>query len=217
MNVLIVDSQPVYCEGLTVFLKRIYPTCETQSTSNPDKALGILNNATKTIDLLIFCINTRSIDEVLQLKRFISLKGNLAIVVISAFIDSMQSTALLEMGVRGVIPKFYSTDKMMLAFKECCSGQLHVSLEAKSAINRLESLRSNQARVTGRLHLTKRQLQVLKLMEQRISNSEIADKLSVSLATVKTHINKLYSALDVSGRRQCIQRSYELGVLYRYE
>jgi len=215
MNVLIIDSHPVYIEGLSVVLKRIDPGCRTFSASSLIEGLSTLSNFDSTIELLILGINTQSLDEVYQLEALISSNSNLAIVVISAVIDSRQSKTLLEMGVKGVVPKFYSTDEMILAFRECCSGRVYVPPEAKSAINRLDTLDSTQSRVTSRLHLTKRQLQVLELMEVRMSNGEIAEALSVSLATVKTHINNLYRALDVCGRRQCIQRSYDLGVLYR--
>lgn len=216
MNVLIIDSHPVYIEGLSVVLKRIDSGCRTFSASSLNNGLSILSHSDFTIDLLILGINTQSMDEVYQLEELTSSNSSLAIVVISSVIDSRQSRMLLEMGVRGVVPKFYSSDKMILAFRECCSGRVHVPPEAKSAINRLDTLDSNRSRITSRLHLTKRQLQVLELMEDRMSNGEIAEKLSVSLATVKTHINRLYSALGVCGRRQCIQRSYDLGVLYRF-
>lgn len=215
MNVLIIDSHPVYIEGLSVVLKRINPECRVHSASSLNKGLSTLNNSDFTIDLLLLGINTQSMDEVHQLEELASFKSNLAIVVISAVIDSRQSKMLLEMGVKGVVSKLYSADKLKLAFSDCCSGRVHVPPEAKSAINRLDTLDSTRNRITSRLHLTKRQLQVLELMEDRMSNGEIAEKLSVSLATVKTHINNLYRALDVCGRRQCIQRSYDLGVLYR--
>ena len=215
MNVLIIDSHPVYIEGLSVVLKRIDSGCRTFSASSLIEGLSTLSNADSNIELLILGINTQSMDEVYQLEALISSNSNLAIVVISSVIDSRQSKMLLEMGVKGVVPKFYSADKLMLAFSDCCSGRVHVPPEAKSAINRLDILDSTRSRITSRLHLTKRQLQVLELMEDRMSNGEIAEKLSVSLATVKTHINNLYRALDVCGRRQCIQRSYDLGVLYR--
>ena len=214
MNVLIVDSHPVYIEGLTIVLNKIYPFCRTLTASSLEKGLGILGKSDPVVELFIFCINSASLVGLSQLKAITNSNSDLAIVVIPAVIDCRQSKMLLEMGVRGVVPKLYPIDKMITAFVECCSGQVHVPPEAQSSINRLTIFDENRTKITSRLHLTKRQLQVLDFMDNRISNTEIADILSVSLATVKTHINKLYSALDVCGRKQCIQRSYELGVLY---
>jgi DNA-binding CsgD family transcriptional regulator len=62
----------------------------------------------------------------------------------------------------------------------------------------------------NRLGISKRELEVLQLMAQGFSNQEIADKLFVSLNTVKTHSSNLFLKLEVKRRTQAIQRSKEL-------
>ncbi len=61
-----------------------------------------------------------------------------------------------------------------------------------------------------RLGISKREHEVLELMAQGLSNQEIADKLFVSLNTVKTHSANLFSKLDVKRRTQAIQKGKEL-------
>lgn len=62
----------------------------------------------------------------------------------------------------------------------------------------------------NRLGISKRELEVLQLMSEGFSNQEIADKLFVSLNTVKTHTSNLFLKLEVKRRTQAIQRSKEL-------
>ncbi len=62
----------------------------------------------------------------------------------------------------------------------------------------------------NRLGISKRELEVLQLMAKGFSNQEIADKLFVSLNTVKTHSSNLFIKLEVKRRTQAIQRSKEL-------
>lgn len=62
----------------------------------------------------------------------------------------------------------------------------------------------------NRLGVSKRELEVLHLMAQGFSNQEIADKLFVSLNTIKTHSSNLFLKLEVKRRTQAIQRSKEL-------
>ncbi|MEO7991444.1 MAG: LuxR C-terminal-related transcriptional regulator [Chryseolinea sp.] len=62
----------------------------------------------------------------------------------------------------------------------------------------------------NRLGISKRELEVLQLMSQGFSNQEIADKLFISLNTVKTHSSNLFLKLEVKRRTQAIQRSKEL-------
>jgi NarL family two-component system response regulator LiaR len=64
-----------------------------------------------------------------------------------------------------------------------------------------------------RLGISKREYEVLDLMAQGLSNQEIADRLFVSLNTVKTHSSNLFMKLDARRRTQAIHRAKELGLL----
>jgi LuxR family maltose regulon positive regulatory protein len=61
--------------------------------------------------------------------------------------------------------------------------------------------------------LSERELDVLKLLGTELSGPEIADRLSVSLNTVRTHTKNIYSKLGVSNRRTAVRRAEELGLL----
>jgi NarL family two-component system response regulator LiaR len=64
-----------------------------------------------------------------------------------------------------------------------------------------------------RLGISKREYEVLELMAQGLSNQEIADKLFVSLNTVKTHSSNLFMKLDARRRTQAVRRAKEFGLL----
>ena len=61
--------------------------------------------------------------------------------------------------------------------------------------------------------LTNRELDVLELLAQRLSYKEISDKLYVSTATVKSHIHNIYGKLNVSKRRQAVEKAKKIGIL----
>lgn len=54
--------------------------------------------------------------------------------------------------------------------------------------------------------LSEREIEVLELICKGLSNKEIAEKLFISLSTVKTHINNIYKILDVKNRREAIEK-----------
>ncbi|GHN00642.1 helix-turn-helix transcriptional regulator [Cytophagales bacterium WSM2-2] len=64
-----------------------------------------------------------------------------------------------------------------------------------------------------RLGVSKREHEVLQLMAQGLSNQEIADKLFVSLNTIKTHTSNLFLKLEVNRRTQAVQKGKELRLI----
>ena len=65
----------------------------------------------------------------------------------------------------------------------------------------------------GRLGLSGREQEVLQLMAEGLSNQEIADRLFVSLNTVKTHCSRIFEKLDVRRRTQAIEKSKRLRLI----
>jgi two-component system, NarL family, response regulator LiaR len=64
-----------------------------------------------------------------------------------------------------------------------------------------------------KLGLSTREMEVLQLMAQGLSNQEIADRLFVSLHTVKTHSSKLFEKMDVKRRTQAIEKARQLNII----
>jgi len=63
------------------------------------------------------------------------------------------------------------------------------------------------------LHMTRRELEILELIAQGLSNREIAEKLFVSESTVKTHSNRIFEKLGARRRTQAVQLGKEFGLL----
>ena len=70
----------------------------------------------------------------------------------------------------------------------------------------------NEARLKD-LGITKRELEILELIAQGMSNREIADKLFVSENTVKTHSSRLFDKLSAKRRTQAVQIGKEMGLI----
>lgn len=65
----------------------------------------------------------------------------------------------------------------------------------------------------SRLNLSKRELEVLQLMAQGLSNEEIASRLFVSLSTVKTHGSRLFEKMEVRRRTQAVEKAKRLQII----
>jgi NarL family two-component system response regulator LiaR len=65
----------------------------------------------------------------------------------------------------------------------------------------------------SKLNLSKRELEVLQLMADGLSNQEIASRLYLSLNTIKTHSLRLFEKMDVARRTQAIDKAKKLGII----
>jgi NarL family two-component system response regulator LiaR len=82
--------------------------------------------------------------------------------------------------------------------------EIYISNPAPTEINRNE---------IEKLGISKRELDVLGLMAQGLSNEEIAGKLFVSLNTVKTHSSNIFLKLDVKRRTQAVEKAKRLNII----
>lgn len=215
MDVLVIDDQPVYSEGLSIILQRKFPGFRVKSFANSGAVLNSSDHSLSATDLIFLGVNSPSSQSAKLLEQMLKSLPVPPVIVLSSMVDNQQIKKILDLGVSGIIPKDYTTDEMFNAIDECCQGHVHIPLETQKKIDQLSLLASEQKTIASSLQITKRQLQVLKLMSKRLTNDEIAEKLCVSKATIKSHINKIYAALDVSCRKKCISRAYDLGILYR--
>jgi predicted ATPase/DNA-binding NarL/FixJ family response regulator len=108
---------------------------------------------------------------------------------------------------------------------ELGTSQYEAALEAGSAmpVSRLIDEMAQRQVLTGREEvnrqmvdpLTERELQVLDLIRQGLSNHEIAENLVIAVETVKVHARNIYSKLGVSGRGRAVETARRLGLLQR--
>lgn len=106
----------------------------------------------------------------------------------------------------GVIAVIFTALGIWLAIKLTKPKVSMVIVEKPIYINTDVDFVFNEAEA-GRLGLSKRELEVLQLMARGCSNVEIAEKLFLSLHTVKTHASRLFEKMDVKRRTQAIEKA----------
>lgn len=93
-------------------------------------------------------------------------------------------------------------------------GTAHRALAGELLVVLDEPGRSDRAPATALLEpLSERELAVLRFLPTMMSNAEIAAEMFVSVNTVKTHLKHVYRKLDVTDRRDCVNRARELRLL----
>jgi DNA-binding CsgD family transcriptional regulator len=112
----------------------------------------------------------------------------------------------------GAIAIIFTALGIWLALKLMKPKVQTVFVEKEVYINNNETFIVNEKEVTN-LGLSKRELEVLQLMANGLSNQEIASALFVSLNTIKTHTSKLFEKMDVKRRTQAIEQGKRSGLI----
>ncbi|MCF6131893.1 helix-turn-helix transcriptional regulator [Flavobacterium wongokense] len=111
-----------------------------------------------------------------------------------------------------IIAVFFLLFGIWLANKITNPKEKTIIVEKEVRININEPFILNETELELR-KISKRELEVLSLMAEGLSNNEIAERLFVSLNTVKTHSAKLFEKLEVKRRTQAIETAKKLGLL----
>jgi DNA-binding CsgD family transcriptional regulator len=112
----------------------------------------------------------------------------------------------------GAIALIFTGLGIWLALKLTKPKVKTVVVEKEVYINNTGDFVLNEKEMAS-LGLSKRELEVLQLMAEGLSNDEIAGRLFVSLNTIKTHTSKLFEKLDVKRRTQAIEKAKRLSLI----
>ena len=112
----------------------------------------------------------------------------------------------------GAIAVIFTALGIWLALKLTKPKIERVVVEKEIYIEKSNGFIFNEAE-TDRLGISKRELEVLQLMAQGLSNAEIGARLFVSLNTIKTHASNLFIKLDASRRTQAIEKAKTLNLI----
>jgi DNA-binding NarL/FixJ family response regulator len=119
--------------------------------------------------------------------------------------------AVVEAGADGVTLRGAATVDLVAAMGEVLAGRRHVSAVLSSGL--VGQLESVVAPESGNDLLTYREREVLALLAGGATNREIASTLSVTIATVKSHLVHVYAKLEVRNRQEALSRAVGLGLL----
>jgi DNA-binding NarL/FixJ family response regulator len=108
-----------------------------------------------------------------------------------------------EAGVTGFVTHDGSLDDLLDAIRSVRSGELRCSPKIAAALaNRVASLAREPGAAMGVHCLTAREMEVIRLIEQGLSNKEIANKMCIGVTTVKNHVHHILNKLNVRRRGQ---------------
>jgi DNA-binding NarL/FixJ family response regulator len=137
------------------------------------------------------------------------------VVVLTTYADDTSVLNALRAGARGFLTKDADAEAIARALHAAAAGQSTLDGEAqRRLVEAATSGRGQQAEPAELAEgLTAREIEVLRLIAAGLSNTEIARRLVVSEATVKTHVNHLFTKAGLRDRAQAVAYAYRAGLV----
>ena len=209
LRVVIADDQAVVREGLVTLLGLLPGVEVVGAAADGVAALDLVAQHRPDVLLVDLRMPRRDGVETTELVR--AQHPGTEVVVLTTYTDDDSLLAALKAGARGFLTKDADAEAIARALRSAAAGQSTVDGELQQrlvdAATRRAPVRAQE--VEG---LTTREIEVLRLIAAGLSNTEIARTLVVSEATVKTHVNHLFSKAGLRDRAQAVAFAYRAGI-----
>lgn len=226
IRVLAADDQRVVREGLALLLS-LLPGVEVVGTAaDGEEALALV--ARLQPDVVLMDLRMPKLDGVAATRQLRAEHQSVKVIVLTTYADDRSVLGALQAGADGYLTKDAGANEIRQALERVLDGQAVIDpavarllVEAAvagapqpgaGASGKRDSAAASTALPDG---LTPREAEVLGLIAAGLNNAEIAARLVVSEATVKSHINHLLPKISARDRAQAVTYAYQHGLSER--
>ena len=214
IRVLIADDQRVVRDGLTMLVGLI-AGIEVVGTVG-DGIEAVAAAAREHPDIVLMDLRMPGMEGAEATRQIRAALPETQVLVLTTYADDESVFPALEAGARGYLTKDASAEEIELAIRALAAGRTHLdpTIQQRLVAAVLDVDQAPHAQVQALPDdLTPREAEVLKLIAAGLSNAEIASTLVVSNATVKTHVNHIFSKTGARDRAQAVRYAYQHGIV----
>jgi NarL family two-component system response regulator LiaR len=211
ISVLIVDDHPIVRQGLRTLLE-LQDDIEVAGEAVNGKAAVELTVRLKP-DVVLMDLMMPGMDGISATREISALKQDTRVIALTSFVEDDKVIPAIQAGAVSFLLKDVAPNDLMDAVRAAYRGEarLHPAVMRK-LMNQVatQSVPSRQSTA----ELTEREMDVLGLVAQGLSNREIAERLVISEKTVKTHISSLLSKLGQEDRTRLAIYAIKKGLVH---
>jgi len=212
-RVLIADDHALLRESMKDLLDRQEDIEVVGEACDGEEAVSLASNLKPDIAVMdIVMPKMNGIEASKQIKR---ISPTTAILILTAYDDDQYILGLLEAGAAGYLLKSARGRDVVAAIRAVRAGEsvLHPSIIAKLLRRAMGVQVDESGKLKWKENLTDREIEVLRLAATGMSNKEIAERLSVTVRTVKAHISNVFAKMNVASRTEAILKAMREGGL----
>ncbi len=206
-HILLVDDHAMVREGLRLLLKH-YPEldCEVSEAASLQQAILLLDESPE-IAWVLLDLGLGEVAGIEALHRLRARHGQTPVVVLTSSDEPALIVDCINAGAMGFISKSANSAELSRALLTVFSGGIYLPpsfITGDMAPTPPVASRNSSRDYLARLALTPRQIEVLELLLQGLSNKRIAQRLGLAEPTVKSHVAAGLRALNVKNRTQAV-------------
>ncbi len=198
LKVLIADDDELVCDGLKLLL----------DMEDDFEVVGIAHNGIEAFnlckrllpDIVLMDIRMPDIDGVIGTRLIKEKFNQVKIVILTTFKDDEYIKEAIKSGAEGYILKNQKADTMIESLRAVSKGSFVFQKEVASSISSM--LREGHKVDMSKFNLSQREIEVMKLVADGLSNKEIGDKLFISDGTVRNYVTMILEKLNLRDRTQ---------------
>ncbi|HEB83192.1 MAG TPA: response regulator transcription factor [Gammaproteobacteria bacterium] len=197
MRFLLADDHGLFRDSMAVWLKQLDNNLGIDFADDFNSTQQAIDN--NRYDFILLDLGMPGMQGTLSIRHFCSLCEKTPLMIVSADENPLTIAACLEAGARGYVTKSSDGQTILQAIRHVMAGMRYLP----AGIDSLKLPR-----------LSDRQLQILALLAEGLSNRAISDELHLAEGTVKQYVSQLLKELDVDNRTQAAKKAGELlGIL----
>lgn len=208
MKVLIADDQRVVREGLSMVLG-LLPGVEVVAAASDGNEAVALAVALRP-DVVLMDLRMPHCDGVEATRQIGGRAPGVRVVVLTTYSDDRSVLDALRAGARGYLTKDAGGAEIHAALRQVVDDNAVIDPAVQHHLVDAIAARPAPRSADG---LTPREAEVLTLIADGLSNSEIAGRLVISEGTVKSHVNRLLAKIDARDRAQAVAYAYRHGLV----
>jgi two-component system, NarL family, response regulator LiaR len=212
MSILIVDDHEVVRKGIRAYLETLPEFQVVGEATSGEEAVVMVGELIP--DIVLLDLIMPGMDGVEATRRIKQVSPRTQVVVLTSYHEDIHIFPALKAGAIAYILKDMKMEKLVEVLHRALQGE--VTLHPRVAMRVLQNIRGEDSDEQPLFtDLTDREKDVLKLIANGLTNSQIADKLFISENTVKGHVSNILSKLHLADRTQVAVYAWQRGIVQR--
>ncbi len=210
IKILVVDDHEVVRDGIVSNLVRQSDFAIVGQASNGLEA--VQKAAELAPEVVLMDLRMPELDGVEAMIRIRQDNPEIKFIVFTTYSDDEYLFAAIKAGAKGYLLKDAPREELFRAIRAVSRGESLIQpVFTTKLLDKLASELSRKS--TGMDALSDREIEVLDLMAKGVSNKDIADRLSITQSTVKTHVTSIFQKLNVTTRTEAVTTALKRGII----